>query len=176
LFCLRYEKEETVQRLLEATIICFLLIAGGTASMAQEAPHRLDSIVVTGARIGTPLIDTPANISVITKDDIEESGIRSLPELFKGEPGVFPTSIINNPKQSTVDIRGYGETAPQNVLFLVDGRRVNSIDLSGPDLAQIPIDMITRVRVFRAAQGNFPSSPLAPTTIPSATARTIRSV
>ena len=138
-----------MQRLFEVTIICSLLLAVGSPSVAQEVPQRLDSIVVTGARIGTPLIDTPANISVITKDDIEESGIRSLPELFKGEPGVFPTSIINNPKQSTVDIRGYGETAPQNVLFLIDGRRVNSIDLSGPDLAQIPIDMIERVEIYR---------------------------
>jgi iron complex outermembrane receptor protein len=112
-------------------------------------PYRLDDIIVTASRIPTPLVEAPANVSIITKEDIEEMGATTLIDIFKREPGVFTSNLLNNPKFSAVDIRGYGETASQNVLFLVDGRRINSIDLSGTDLAQIPIDIIERVEIYR---------------------------
>ena len=106
-------------------------------AVAEEGPYRLEDIVVTGSRIATPLLEAPANVSIITKEDIEEMGAKTIIDIFKREPGVFTSNLLNNPKQSQVDIRGYGEAAPQNVLFLVDGRRINNIDTTGADLAQI---------------------------------------
>ena len=54
-------------------------------------------------------------------------------------------------KSASVDIRGFGETAPLNTLVLVDGRRVNEIDLSGVDWTQIPLDQIERIEIVRGA-------------------------
>ena len=118
-------------------------------SAAQDGPYYLDDIVVTASRIKTPLVEAPANVTVITKEDIEESGARTIIDIFEREPGLTTSNLIGSPKRAQVDIRGYGEAAPQNVLFLVDGRRINSIDLSGADLSQIPIDMIERVEIYR---------------------------
>lgn len=118
-------------------------------SLAQEIPYQLDDIVVTASRINTPLIEAPANVSIISKEDIEESGARTIIDIFEREPGLTTSNLLGSPKRAQVDIRGYGETAPQNVLFLVDGRRINSIDLSGADISQIPIDMIERVEIYR---------------------------
>jgi iron complex outermembrane receptor protein len=117
--------------------------------IAQQTPYRLDDIVVTAARMPQPLMEVPANVSIVTKEDIEEMGALTVIDVFKQEPGVFTSNLTNNPKSAQVDIRGYGEAAPQNVLFLVDGRRINSIDLSGTDLAQIPIEAIERVEIYR---------------------------
>jgi iron complex outermembrane receptor protein len=52
-------------------------------------------------------------------------------------------------KNVSVDIRGFGETATQNILVLVDGRRVNEIDLSGVDWSQIPLDQVERIEILR---------------------------
>jgi iron complex outermembrane receptor protein len=123
------------------------LIAG--FSSAQEAPYRLDDIIVTAERMATPLGEAPANVSIITKEDIEISGARTIIDIFEQEPGVITSNLLGSPKKAQIDIRGYGEAAPQNVLFLVDGRRINSIDLSGADLSQIPLDMIERVEIYR---------------------------
>ena len=116
---------------------------------SQEVPYRLDEVVVTASRAQTPLAEAPANVTVITAEQIRKEGAQTLIDVFQREPGVFPQNLLGNPKTSNVDIRGYGEAAPQNVLFMVNGRRINSIDLSGADLAQIPVDAIERVEVYR---------------------------
>jgi len=116
---------------------------------SQEMPYRLDDIVVTASRIEAPLKEAPANITVITRENIMESGAETLIDVFKGEPGVFTQNQFSNPKLSKVDIRGYGEAAPQNVLFLIDGRRINSVDMVGADLSQIPLDVIERIEIYR---------------------------
>lgn len=115
----------------------------------ELAPHRLDTIVVTASRAETRISEVPANMSIITRQEIEEKGVRTLTDVFKDEQGVFARSLLGNPKYSTVDIRGFGETAAQNSLFLIDGRRVNEIDMSGTDLMQVPVEMIERIEIYR---------------------------
>ncbi len=128
----------------------FLLLASYPSfAVAQQAPYRLDEIVVTAERTKSPLGEAPANVTVITAADIKETGAQTLIDVFQREPGVFPQNVLGNPKASNVDIRGYGEAAPQNVLFLVDGRRINSIDLTGADLAQISLGAVERIEVYR---------------------------
>jgi iron complex outermembrane receptor protein len=121
---------------------------GSSPALADE-PYSLEEVVVTASRIPAPLAEAPANVTVITAEQIRETGAQSLVDVFDREPGVFPQNLLGNPKTANIDIRGYGEAAPQNVLFLVNGRRINSIDLSGADLAQIPVDAIERVEVYR---------------------------
>src|SRR5512136_3414338 len=130
-------------------IVCLLFPLASSFATAQQAPYKLDEIVVTAERTKSPLGEAPANVTVITAEDIKETGAQTLIDVFQREPGVFPQNLLGNPKQSNVDIRGFGETAPQNVLFLVDGRRVNNIDLSGADLAQIAVGAVERIEVYR---------------------------
>ncbi len=113
--------------------------------IAPYRQHKLPSIVLTisfiltAERIATPLGEAPANVSIITKEDFEDSGARTITDVFDNEPGLTTSNLLGSPKRAQIDIRGYGEAAPQNVLFLVDGRRINSIDLSGTDLSQIQL-------------------------------------
>ncbi len=44
---------------------------------------------------------------------------------------------------------GFGEQAALNVLVLLDGRRINDVDLSGVDWNQIPLENIERIEVVR---------------------------
>ena len=92
-------------------------IAGAAPALADE-PYRLDEVVVTASRIETPLAEAPANVTVITAEQIREMGAQTLVDVFQREPGVFTQNVFGNPKTANVDIRGYGEAAPQNVLFL----------------------------------------------------------
>lgn len=118
-------------------------------SFPQESPYTLESIVVTATRTETKIKEVPANVSIISREQIEEKGVRTLSDVFKDEQGIFARSLLANPKFAAVDIRGFGESAPQNSLFLVDGRRVNDINLSYVDLMQVPIEMIERIEIYR---------------------------
>lgn len=134
-----------IMLIISCSFFCFI----STFAVAQQVPYRLDEIVVTAERMKSPLGEAPANVTVISADDIKETGAQTLIDVFQREPGVFPQNLLGNPKQSNIDIRGYGEAAPQNVLILVDGRRVNSIDISGADLAQVPLGSVERIEVYR---------------------------
>ena len=133
---------------LAAGLVLVYCTVGAAPTLADE-PYSLEEVVVTASRIESPLGEAPANVTVITAEQIRETGAQTLVDVFDREPGVFTQNLLGNPKTASIDIRGYGEAAPQNVLFLVNGRRINSIDLSGADLAQIPVDAIERVEVYR---------------------------
>ncbi len=128
--------------------LSFLLVISPSL-YAQQGPYKLEEIVVTASRVATPILEASANITVIAREDIEESGATNIVDVLKKEPGVFTANLLNNPKTAQIDIRGFGETGPSNTLFLIDGRRVNNIDLAGADLSQIPIDAIERIEIYR---------------------------
>jgi len=116
---------------------------------AQAPVAALPEVVVTGTRFEQEVKKIPANITVITAEDIKNSNARSVVDLFRTQEGIFVRDKLSNGKTAEVDLRGFGETAGSNTLVLVDGRRVNSIDLSGTDWAQIPLDQIERIEILR---------------------------
>jgi iron complex outermembrane receptor protein len=67
---------------------------------------------------------------------------------------VHITDLSGNQRNYNVDLRGFGESSQQNILLLVDGRRVNLPDLSGPDWNLIPLERIERIEVIRGGRGN----------------------
>jgi iron complex outermembrane receptor protein len=84
-------------------------------------------------------------------EGIEQSTAQNVVDLLKDQADVVVRDFYGNGKSASVDIRGFGETANLNVLVLVDGRRVNDIDLSGVDWTQIPKDQVERIEIVRGS-------------------------
>ena len=64
------------------------------------------------------------------------------------EAGVLSRSLYgNNASRASVDIRGFGAASTQNTLILVDGRRLNDVDLSAVDYSAIPLQAIERIEI-----------------------------
>lgn len=91
----------------------------------------------------------PHAISVISGDDIAKSSSGSVADLLSREANLNLQSFYGSDKKATVDLRGMGDTAASNVLILVDGVRLNEMDLSGADLTAIPLSQIRRVEILR---------------------------
>lgn len=134
-----------------ATIGIFWLVILSGAAFAQGEDIDLEKIVITPNRSQEEISDTPFNISIITKAQIEHSKAKTIPELLKSQSSIIIKDYLGNGKTANVDIRGFGETGISNVLVLVDGRRVNNIDLSGTDWIQIPISMVEKIEILRGA-------------------------
>jgi len=122
-----------------------------TAVNAEEDQEdvTLETVVVTGTRTAQQIERIPANVTVIDQKDIENSNAKNVVDLFRSEVGVNVRDLLGNGKTAQVDLRGFGETGPYNSLVLVDGRRVNDIDLSGVDWTQIPLEQIERIEIVR---------------------------
>jgi len=118
----------------------------------SEGP--LEEMVVTATRYPKQLDSIPANVSVITAEEISNSVARNIPDLLRTEVGLHVTDVTGNRASYTVDIRGFGETAALNTLVLVDGRRINSADLSGTDWTTMPLERVDRIEIIRGARSS----------------------
>jgi iron complex outermembrane recepter protein len=122
-------------------------------SFGADQPGQLEEIVVTASRYEEKLTNVPANITVITEERIRNSNARNIPDILRSEGGVFVSDITGNGRSIEVDIRGFGATGPLNTLVMVDGRRVNQVDLSGTDWSQISLDRVQRIEIIRGGRG-----------------------
>ena len=125
-------------------------------SIAMLAPAAfadyLDPVIVTATRFSEPEVNVPANISVISRDDIRNTPATDLPSMLKSSAGVDVRALYGSLGiDSTVDIRGFGETAGSNALILLDGLRLNPIDLGSVNWSAIPLDSVQRIEVQRGA-------------------------
>lgn len=130
-------------------LVGLALTVGGVAMAETQKDITLAPVVVTATRIEQRIERVPANVTVIDEEDIRNSNARTVVDLLRSEEGIVVRDLLGNGKTSQVDLRGFGETGPYNTLVLVDGRRVNGIDLSGVDWTQIPLGQIERVEIVR---------------------------
>jgi iron complex outermembrane receptor protein len=124
-----------------------------SAARAQGPTQVLPVIDVWASRTGTGIVG--ASTSVITADEIARSPGLTIQDVLSREVGVqtWSTTGGNNGATTTVDLRGFGATASSNTLFLLNGRRLNDIDLLGVDLSTIPKDSIERIEISRGNSG-----------------------
>jgi iron complex outermembrane receptor protein len=109
-----------------------------------------ENILVTATRLDGDDRKALGHVTVISAREIENSTARTLPELLAREAGILSRSLYgNNGARASLDIRGFGATSTQNTLILLDGRRLNDIDLSAVDYGAIPIRSIERIEILR---------------------------
>ena len=144
---------------LSALVVC--VAAAAFPAQAQDAEpdsgktgtpgFELDEIVVTASGSPVQIEDTPKNVTVITSRDIEQATSASLADLLTREANVNLRSVSGNDKNAVVDVRGMGDTSVSNVVVMVDGYRMNSASMSGPDLSSIPLDQVERIEIVRGS-------------------------
>lgn len=121
---------------------------------AENEPPLMDKVVVTASRQEEKIARVPANITVISEQEIVRSPAETVPELLRSTAGIVVNDITGNGRNVTVDLRGFGETAGLNTLLLIDGRRVNQPDLSGVDWTLIPKERIERIEIIHGGRGS----------------------
>ncbi len=119
-----------------------------------EETVTMEEVVVTASRFQEEIKTVPANVSVLTTEDIQNSTARNIPDLLRSQVGVQVNDITGNGRSFSVDLRGFGATATTNTLVLVDGRRVNQPDLSGSDWSLISLDRVERIEIIRGGRGS----------------------
>jgi iron complex outermembrane receptor protein len=121
------------------------------SARAESLPEYVgETIVVTPTRFPQALSGQTTNTTVITRQDIANSPQTTLPGILAEQAGIGMRDLYgNNAARSTVDMRGFGAAAGQNTLILLDGRRLNDIDLSEVDWSALPLSAIERIEIVR---------------------------
>ncbi len=123
-----------------------LVEADTTFADTSQVSYFLEPIVVTATRYPQPLSQVSSNFTLITSEQIDRMGGKDLGEVLGLSPGAEPGRIGGSGQLVSLSIRG--STAGQ-VLFLMDGRPLNSPQNGGLDLNLIPLAAVQRVEVVR---------------------------
>jgi iron complex outermembrane receptor protein len=133
-----------------------ILIGHGMVQAEEEKQNNtvptMQEVVVTATRNSETVSRVPANVTVITADDIVTSGSTNMVELLEKKANINFKTFNGNPSQAQIDLRGFGENGFGKTLILLDGRRLNRIDLSSINWLQIPIQLIEKIELVRGTQ------------------------
>lgn len=145
-------------------IACVFAILAATAMTAPGCAYgqmvdydKFESLYgqpITTSATGLPqrASDVPANMTIITADEIRQSGSRNIPQIIgMYVPGIdiFQSGL----NAFDVGIRGYQQPFQPRLLVLVDGRQVFIDDYSRTVWGNIPvnIDDIRQIEVVKGA-------------------------
>jgi iron complex outermembrane receptor protein len=105
--------------------------------------------VVTSSRYRQSPLEAPNALTLLTAQDIRQSGALSLPDLLRRVPGLEVMGL--SPSDYDVGIRGFNGTLSNKVLVLVDGRSIY-LDFIGAQLwplLSISLADVERIEVIR---------------------------
>ena len=130
-------------------LVVMAAILSSRGLLAEEQPMSFtgEEMVVTSSRVGEPKRNVTSNITIIGRDEIEQSSAQDLGALLAeknlGQIQKYPGTL------TSVGIRGFrsethGNDLMGKVLVLVDGRRAGT-----GNLAKIMTDNIDRIEIIR---------------------------
>jgi vitamin B12 transporter len=125
---------------------CLLAIAAAAPVAAQQ------QVTVTATRTPTRLADVVADITVISREELQRSEARSLPELLAQQAGLQFASSGGLGKNASVFIRGL---EARHTLLLVDGVRIGSATVGTPSLDNLPLESIERIEIVRGPMSSL---------------------
>ncbi len=135
-----------------------LLVFSATNAHTMDDPTDLFDLsieelvnleVTSVSRKAESLADTASAVYVITRDDIERHGIRSIPEALRLAPGVQAHQIDGN--KWSIGSRGFSGRFSNNLLVMMDGRQLYTPSFSGVywDVQHTLIEEVERIEVIR---------------------------
>ena len=131
-------------------LLCGVLFSLSSTNIVF-AQNAQTTVVVTGSRFQENLNEVPANVKVITRDEIENSSSNTIPQVLSQIGGLRVSGLNSSTLNldASVDMGGFGPTGNSTTVVLVDGIRVNPIDSGSVDWATIPIDSIERIEILQ---------------------------
>jgi len=126
------------------------LVASTTPAQAEDEIETRE-VVVSSTRLPDAPVDArtlPAKVTVITAEDIQKSGAKTVQEAIQWATGIVMYDQVGNAFQQTIDLRGFnGQPVPSTSVF-VDGQRINEPDFNAINFDLIPFDTIERIEII----------------------------
>ena len=124
-----------------------LALAPAVAAHAEEAP---DDIVVTATRTAVPLYQVGQSVSVVTREEIENTQATTATDVLSRLPGLQVTASGGFGQPSSVFVRGADNAQS---LVLIDGVRINDPgDVGGGfDFGALTVAQFDRIEVVRGS-------------------------
>ena len=137
--------------------ICLMFVALCATSFCARAQDDRNvvnepAVQVTATRQAQTVDASLADVTVITRADIDASGAADVYDLLRTQAGVDVARSGGPGEQTALFLRG---TNSNHVLVLVDGVRIASTGTGGVDLSLLPLDAIERIEIVRGPRAAY---------------------
>jgi len=132
--------------------LSFVLLSQTVNAVSEE--DDLPTLIVSASRSDSVSVPHASSIKVISREEIELSGAKSIPELLRGQPGIYVSDFFGDGSNASIDMRGFGSTANANTLIMIDGRKLNFATDSGTlYFNAIDLDNVEQVEITQGSAG-----------------------
>ncbi|RKZ86744.1 MAG: TonB-dependent vitamin B12 receptor, partial [Candidatus Parabeggiatoa sp. nov. 1] len=128
-----------------------LLFAFFCSLFLSAAENALSPVVVTATRTAQTVDESLASVTVITREDIDNSQALTIPDILRGVPGLDIT-MGGLGKTASVFMRG---TESDHVLVLVDGVKIGSATTGSVAFEHLPLSQIERIEIVRGPRSSL---------------------
>ncbi len=120
----------------------------GTVLTAQSI--TLEPLTVTSSPLQNSELDAPESVEIYTAKQIEAAHVQSLYGFLNQETSVFAMPSFGNPMAQKLDLHGYGlENGYQNIVIILNGRRLNNVDMVPQLLSSIAPGDVERLEIVK---------------------------
>ena len=132
-----------------APVICF-----GQGALPTPSPDEAEAeqVIVSATRFDIPLDQSPATVSVITSEDLEQKQIERASDALREVPGLAVVQTGTAGQLTSVFIRGLRSEHTQ---VLLDGIPINQGLQGAFNFADLTTDDIDRIEVVRGPQSTL---------------------
>src|SRR5438067_2247618 len=123
-----------------------------STSTGQEETAEAEEVVVSATRFDIPLDQSPASVSVITSEDIEQKQIQRVSNALREVPGLSVVQTGTAGQLTSVFTRGLRSEHTQ---VLLDGVPINQGLQGAFNFADLVTDDIDRIEVVRGPQSTL---------------------
>jgi vitamin B12 transporter len=125
-----------------------LLLLSSTANAVTNLPE----VVVTATRTAQTVDDSLASVTVITRDQIDNSQALSVPEILRTVAGLDVSTNGGLGQSTSLFMRG---TESDHILVLVDGVKIGSATTSSVPFEYLPLSQIERIEIVRGPRSSL---------------------
>jgi len=115
-------------------------------------------VAVTALRVPQKVSETVADVTVLTREDLDQAAGLTLTELLARQPGLESASNGGLGQTSKLFIRGL---EARHTLLLLDGVRVGSATLGVPSFDNLPLTLIDHIEIVRGPMSSLYGSAAA---------------
>ena len=113
---------------------------------------KLETVTISANPIETDEKKATFATEIYTKKDIEQSKSKDIYEFLSSQSSVNVMPNFGNNFSQNLDMRGYGiENGYQNIAVVVNGRRLNNIDMVPQLLSSIPLESIEKIEILKGS-------------------------
>lgn len=163
------EPQNTPAKSLFKTCVLVLTLASTVAIALAQTPDDLNTksledlmnievaSVYSASKYSQKVTDAPSSVSIVTSEQIQRYGYRTLAEILRSVRGFY---VTNDRNYSYVGVRGFARPGDYNtrVLLLIDGHRINDNVYDQASIGQdfpLEIDLIERVEIVRGSSSSL---------------------